>query len=174
MDVLLQTLLGGALALMGAFVGPFLQRKHDRWLATREDEQLIRNQAQELFDELDRIVRESGQAFNCAFAMLEDQSLEVVEVPHLNRARAISAIYFPACLPVIEDFEQKETELLGKIAEMAINASDVGGDALNKLKGLPVFLANERHKLSSSFVDRMRLNITQRLPKLEVEARNSK
>ena len=165
MEAFLQTLLGGFLALAGSAIGPFLQRKHDRWVANREDSQLIRDKAQELFDELDRITSVSGQASTRVLERLKDENLEARQVPELGRVRAISALYFPGSLPLIQTFEDEAGKLMEEVVKLAENTAANA----DRMKGLPVLMTLKHQKLASKFVRSMREHVNGVLPKLDVK-----
>ena len=106
-EALFQTLLGGLLALGGVVIGPFLQRKHEKWLLARQDEQLLREKAQELFDAIDTLVSKSQASTLSALARLKDESsAEAIPVPDLGNIRGLSTIYFPSLLDRIAKFEE--------------------------------------------------------------------
>ena len=166
MEAVLQTLLGGLLAIAGAIAGPHLQRRHDRWTARREDEQLIRNKAQELFEELDRLSHESAKASVRAMEKLKDDSLDSIPVPQLGQARAIAALYFPSSLKLIEDFEEKHGALAKKVFEEADKAIKAGDQGVDVLKALPIIMITQFQSLANDFVFEMRAHIIDQLPKM--------
>jgi hypothetical protein len=166
MDALLQTLLGGLLALGGALVGPFLQRKHDRWLAQREDQHLLREKAQELFDEIDRMVSQSAASCTSALVRMKDEGAQIVPVPQLGRIRTICAIYFPAVLPHIAMFESDHREYLMKVREIMEEALKQGDEGVETLKGLPILMTVQYQQLATKLASDMRDHLHQAVPKL--------
>lgn len=165
---IVSTLIGGLLALAGAFIGPFLQRKHDRWMANRDDRRLLRDKAQELFDELDRVVLESRRASMSAVARLQDKTAENVPVPDLGRVRAIAAIYFPTSLELIEAYEERHSKLMMLMVEEVKNAVGNGADGLDTLRALPMITTVQFQKFTSDFVNEMRKHLADNAPKLEL------
>ncbi|MGB3710434.1 MAG: hypothetical protein WA985_01970, partial [Erythrobacter sp.] len=112
MEGIVQVLVGGLLALAGALIGPHFQRKHERWRADREDRELLRDKAEELFDELDLFLSESEDASVAAVARVQDDAVETKKVPDLRKVRAIATIYFPSSLELIEKYENDFSELM--------------------------------------------------------------
>lgn len=173
MDAILQTLIGGMLALGGALIGPFFQRKHERWRAEREDRHLLRDKAQELFDELDRVIKESQAASISAVSRLKDDSVALIPVPDLGRIRAIAAIYFPSSLGLIENLEIEHVELGKEIVEHVQNAVEAGEKGLGTLKGLPVVMAARYQEFAARFVATMRTHLIENVPKIELDRQKS-
>jgi hypothetical protein len=171
MDALLQTLLGGIIALAGAAIGPWLQRNHERWRAQREDEHLVREKAQELFDELDRVVRDSAKASVRAMERITNKDLEAFPVPDLGKIRAISLTYFPDLMNAISSFEIKHAALAEKIIAEARAATDKGDAGLDILKALPVLMVTSYQEVANDLVKAIRTDISQHIPTLKLEAR---
>ena len=169
MEAFLQTLIGGLLALGGASVAPFFQRKHERWRANREDRHLLRQKAQELFDELDRVIMGSKAASISAFARVKDDTVESKAVPDLGRIRAIAAIYFPSSLPLIEKFEKEHAATTANIVKSVDDAVAAGDKGLGTLKALPMIMTSQYQEFASRFVNEMRLHLAEQVPKITLE-----
>lgn len=169
MSVIVSTLIGGLLALAGAWVGPHFQRKHERWRAVREDQKTLRDKAQELFDELDRLVYQSQKASLAAVAKLKDDTVEAVPVPDLGRVRAIAAIYFPSALPIIQEHEARHQQVMQVVVDEAKSALGQGAQGLETLKALPMFMTSKYQEFASNFVVAMRAHLATEVPKLELE-----
>lgn len=168
MEAILQTLIGGLLALSGAFAGPYFQRKHDRWLADRNDRAHLREKGQELFDELDRFIREAQKASIFAIKQIQDKNAVSTPVPDLGRVRAISVIYFPVCLDLVDSFEIKHSNLFLEISNTAKKAVADGDAGLDQLKALPLLMTSLYQKLASDFVRQMRVNLAKNVPRMEL------
>ena len=168
-DGIIQVLVGGLIALAGAFVGPFFQRKHERWRADRDDRAILRAKAEELFDELDRFIAKSHEASLAAFAKMQDQNVETKAVPDLGRSRAIAAIYFPTSLPLIDKFESDNVELIKLVSAQLGSALKEGEAGLASLKALPMAMAIRHQEMSSKFVLDLRKHLAENVPKLELE-----
>lgn len=169
MDAILQTVVGGLLALGGVLIGPYFQRKHERWKAKREDQNILRAKAQELFDELDSIIRQSQEASLAAVARMQDAAVKAKPVPDLGRVRAIAAIYFPTSLPLIENFETQHQQVTEFIVGEAKKAVDAGGQELETLKGLPMVMTVKYQQFASKFVREMREHLATNVPKIDLE-----
>ena len=168
-DGVLQVLVGGLLALGGAFVGPFFQRRHERWIADREDRAVLRNKAEELFDELDSFVLKSQGASIAALARMQDSGVEAKPVPDLGRVRAIAAIYFPTSLTMIDAYEATNLEALRSIAEQTEEALKAGEKGLATLRGMPMKMAIEHQQAAASFVAELRKHLSENVPTLQLE-----
>ena len=169
MDAIFQTLIGGLLALGGAMIGPFFQRRHDRWQAERQDRHLLRDKAQELFDELDRVIKESQVASMSAISQLKDSSIESKAVADLGRIRAVAAIYFPSSLTLIENFEAELNTLGQSVVETAQEAVNSGEKGLGTLKALPIVIATKHQQFAARFVAEMRMHLAKNVPKIELD-----
>ena len=168
-NAILQTLIGGLLALGGAMIGPFFQRRHERWRAEREDRHLLRDKAQELFDDLDRVIKESQTASLSAALKLKGDNVESTSVPDLGRIRAIAIIYFPSSLPLIENFEAELNALAQSVVGEAEGAMESGEKGLKMLKALPMVMAIKHQQSSARFVAQMRCHFAKNVPKMELD-----
>lgn len=164
MDAILQTLAGGLLALAGAIIGPFFQRRHDRWVAQQQANQLLRDKAQELFDEIDRLIRDAGQASIRAIQKIKDDNAEPLPVPDLGRIRSISAIYFPSCLELIQTFEAKHSESVRTSVRMVVEESKKNYPASDVYKMIPVMMVTEFQTLSTDLCKEIRDRIASEVP----------
>ena len=169
MNAILQTLIGGLLALGGAMIGPFFQRRHERWRAEREDRHLLRDKAQELFDELDRVIKESQAASLSAALKLKGDNVESTAVPDLGRIRAIAIIYFPSSLALIENFEAELNALAQSVVREAEGAMESGENGLKMLKALPMVMATKHQQSTARFVAQMRDHFAKNVPKMELD-----
>ena len=162
---IVSTLIGGLLALAGAFVGPFLQRKHDKWLARLTDHQTLRQKAEELFAELDAVTHISGKASLRTVERLQDGTLEAISLPDLGRVRALATVYFPKLLPHLDQFQ---TEINGLWKELIpdLGAASKALDA-DKIKGLGVVMVLQHQQISTRLVQAVRLEMIEITPKFE-------
>ena len=164
-ETVVSTLIGGSLALAGAFVGPFLQRKHDRWMAGRADHQTLRQKAEELFSELDALTQQSRRASVRTLERLKDEALEAVSIPDLGRVRALTTVYFPRLLPYLDQFQSDLDSLYQKI----IPDLGAAGEALDaaKIKGLGVLLVIEYQQIAGKLASEVRREMAKITPKFE-------
>ena len=169
MDAIFQTLLGGILALAGAMLGPFFQRRHERWKARRDDEKVLRDKAEELFDELDRVSRQAGQASVRSLQMIKDKSLEALPVPDLGKIRAIVVMYFPDAMQIIERFENSHSEATKGIFDSLRKSLESGRDNPDEITVLGVMLTTTFQSLASKYVQEMRAAIADSVPLLHLE-----
>ena len=162
---IISTLIGGLLALAGAFVGPFLQRKHDRWMARRADHQILREKAEELFSELDTFVTQSGRASIRIIERLVDENLETIVLPDIGKVRALSTVYFPRLLIHLDQFQADIRAVFKKIAPELGDA----GKALDakKIKGWGAMMAIEHQEIAIKLVDAVRREMIEISPKFE-------
>lgn len=165
----IQVLVGGLIALAGAFVGPFFQRKHEKWRADRDDRAILRGKAEDLFDELDQFVAKSQVASLAAVAKMQDDTVEAKQVPDLGRVRAIAAIYFPTALPLIDTFENENLEFMKWIGTQTESALKDGEAGLSVLKSLPMVMALKYQQRGSKFVSDLRKHLADKVPKMELE-----
>ena len=165
MTAIISTLVGGLLALAGAFVGPFLQRKHDRWLAQRTDHQTLRQKAEELFVGLDALSHQSGRASVRTFERLKDGGLEAIPLPDLGCVRALATVYFPQLMPHLDQFQTEIKTLYEKIVPDLRKA----GEALdaNKIKGLGIIMVIEHQQIISKPVREIHGEMLKIAPKFE-------
>ena len=167
MEAVLQTLIGGFLALGGALIGPFLQRRHDRWVAKRQDDQLLRDKAQELFDEIDAMVSASQASMLSALARMRDKAAsETIPVPDLGRIRAISTVYFPVLFERISKFEADTGAFYKKVVEMAEGSLKTGEEGLETLKSMPFVMTGQYQTLTAELATDLRAQLRGVVPKL--------
>ncbi|QUL38934.1 hypothetical protein [Erythrobacter sp. JK5] len=157
--------------LAASFVSPFYQRAHEKWKAEREDQAILRDKAEELFDEIDSYVSGYQQASVSAVARLKDETVEVRGIPDLARIRSITAIYFPSAMPLVEDFEKQNRVLMTAIVEQAKTATEQGAAGLDTLKGLPMIMTVKYQQLASEFIPKLRGHIATETPKLGLETK---
>jgi hypothetical protein len=165
MDAIFSTLIGGMLALFGAMVGPYFQRKHDRWLATKADHGILRTKAEELFSELSNLTAQSGRASVRTLERLRDDTLEAVPLPDLSRIRALSTVYFPQLLPHIDAFEGDIKALFDKLVPQIGKA----GEAANagEIKALGVVMVIEHQQIATKLVKAVQKEMIEITPKFE-------
>ena len=165
-EALFQTLLGGLLALGGVVIGPFLQRKHEKWLLARQDEQLLREKAQELFDAIDTLVSKSQASTLSALALLKDESsAEAIPVPDLGNIRGLSTIYFPSLLDRIAKFEEDYGVVIKKVVDVAEDVMKGTSDA-SSLKAMPFLMTGQYQSLITDLARDLRSQLRVAVPKL--------
>ena len=169
MEAIFQTLLGGILALAGAMLGPFFQRRHERWKARRDDEKVLRAKAEELFEELDRVGLQAGQASVRSLQMIKDKSLQALPVPDLGKIRAIVVMYFPDAIQIIENFENSHSTATKGIFNSLKECLESGRDNPDEIAVLGVMLTTTYHSLASKYVKEMRAAVAGSVPLLHLE-----
>ena len=115
--IVLAAAIGVLGALGGSFVAPAFQRAHEKWRAEREDHQLLREKATELFDELDRIIRQSNQANISALASLSQDQPEIAPVPDLGRVRMLVSVYFSDLAALVQAYDDAVSQETAKLAD---------------------------------------------------------
>ena len=89
--------------------GPFFQNRQQKFDAKRQDLVILRDRAQDIFDEIDIVVRKAQLASISALQILTDRHANQPEVPEpvadLGRLRGLVAIYYPSALPILTQFE---------------------------------------------------------------------
>ncbi|KLI64975.1 hypothetical protein [Aurantiacibacter marinus] len=166
MEAIVPVLVGGLLTLAGALVAPFFQRKHEKWRAEREDSQLIREKAAELFDELDRMVAESHSANIAVFRNLAEKNVPPSPLPDLGRIRMLVGIYFPEAMPTVEGYEERcavVSSSVTKDLDGALKSSD-GGD---RIKALTAVMVSSQNEETRKFVRNLRAEVAQNIPRLK-------
>jgi hypothetical protein len=166
-EVLISTLLGGLLALAGALIGPNLQRKHDRWLAKRQDEALLRDKAEELFEELDRMQQGSRRAMLSVMASVRDPSEQVQPIPELGKIRAIVCVYFESASKIVNEFE-RQRDSSGQIF-MDYTKEQFEQKCLteDRTKMLQLYMVSEHGKNLSAFVTKLRSHVSHIVPRVK-------
>lgn len=164
---LLSTLLGGFLALAGVLLGPFFQRKHERWLAFRSDQALLREKAEQLFDELDRITDQSHAATMSSLKNAQDENREIIPVPDLGKIRAISTVYFPSILPLIDEYEEKRSSSAKIVLNYWKDAMKKGGISPTEMKAMQVMVVTEHGTNASELVTAVRKHLCEIVPRLQ-------
>lgn len=162
---IIPVLVGGLLALAGALIGPFFQRKHEYWKAAREDSQLLREKAAELFSKLDRITAEANQASVSAIRNLMEKDAVPSPLPDLGKVRLLVAVYFPDATSIVETYEAKNLELT-KTLVSEIDKAAKSHDA-QALKAVNAFLVQQKGQTSCDFVRQIRDEISTKVPRLK-------
>jgi hypothetical protein len=129
----------------------------------------LRDKAQELFDELDRVISLSQEASLAAVARIQDDTVVTKQVPDLGRVRAIAAIYFPSSMKLIEEFEAQNLKVADMVVTQAKEAVEGGKAGLDTLKALPMIMAVKHQEHASSFARQMRDLIGTTVPKVELD-----
>lgn len=162
-------LLGGVLALAGTLIGPIFQHRHERWKADRADRSILREKAEELFDELDLLVTASQAASITVIAMAKGDDVAAKPVPDLGKARSIAAIYFPSALDIIGDYEKQNLEFMNWVVSQTEEAIKAGAQGLGTLRGLPMIVTIENQKRAVMLVNDLRAHLSANVPKLELD-----
>jgi hypothetical protein len=162
-DILL-VIITGLLTLGGSFLGPFFQNRQLRFNANLG---ILRDRAQDIFDEIDVVVRKSQLASVLAmqnFAGTQgDQPNKLESVADLGRIRGLVATYYPTALPILAKFEFESDSLIQEIqTQLKLSVKDGVPD--NKLlKALPAMMATSHQKIVSSLASELRNHITEKV-----------
>lgn len=163
---ILQTLLGGVIALAGVLIGPYFQRKHERWLAKRSDDDTKRAKAESLFDDLDRISSKSRQSTVSVMNVIQNEKMSILPAPDLGRVRAVASVYFPTCQVIIDEYEDKRKEKTKKIMQYLKKQTDAGEVSASEIRSIQVVMATEHQSDTQNFIDNMRAHISEVVPRL--------
>jgi hypothetical protein len=163
---IIATLIGGLLALAGAFIGPFLQRKHDRWLAQRADEGLLRDKAEQLFQELDRIQAQSRLSMSSILASVKNPLTEIVPMPDLGRVRAIISVYFPTASPIVKALENLKDSKGKVFMDYVLEQAKNNDLTENRTNGLQLFLVSDHSANLANFVAKLRSHVSEIVPRV--------
>lgn len=117
---LIGTLVGGYLILRG-------QRATREFQAIRDDRQMLRDRAQDLFDEITEV---KNAALPSAISMMihyaeanTELRKPIMPMPTIAKMKSLIAVYFPELLPMIREHEDI-TRKLGEKASAEINLND--------------------------------------------------
>ena len=154
--------------LGGAIAGPFLQRKHEEWKAKRADQQLLRDKAQEPFDELDRLTAQAHGASVSAAQLLNDPEAEIQAAPDLGRIRAITAVYFPECEGPVLAFENKVTASGAKTINLMHEFQQNDTLTGDSIRAITLSHVSQHHNASQELAKALRKQISLVVPRLEV------
>ena len=163
--IVLAAAIGVLGTLLGSFVGPFFQHKHEQWRAKREDQQLLREKAADVFDELDRIVSQSHSANIAALQNLNGEDVKTSPFPDLGRLRMLTTVYFPQTLDIVSKYENERQKLsieLGKKISEQIPKNEP-----NAIKAINVVMMSKFADAATKFVREMRLALASVAPKIQ-------
>ena len=169
--IVLAAAIGVAGALGGALIGPFFQQRHERWRADRDDRELLRAKAEELFAAIDDFIAGVSDSTRSAMGQLHKEKVEPQQLPDLGRVRSIALIYFPTSLDLIEAFEADTIEIARDIAEESIAALDAGPAGVDTLKRMPLIITHRYQWRSTKLIVDLRNHLSANVPKLHLEAR---
>jgi gas vesicle protein len=164
---LIATFLGGLLALAGALIGPTLQRKHDRWLAKREDENLLREKAEQLFDELDKIQDQSRKSTMSVMASVTNVQQEIIPVPDLGKVRAIVSVYFFTASKIVSDFENHKDSSGKVFMDYTKEQFEKKAMSADQTKALQLIMVAEHSKNLTKFTSDLRAHVSTVVPRLK-------
>lgn len=165
MDDIIPVLVGGVVALAGALIGPFFQRRHEHWKASREDAQVLRDKAAEIFSEMDRIAMESHQASIAVIKNLIEENGVPSPLPDLGKVRMLVAVYFPSLKGLVDSYESRVRELEKELAQEISKANQSYDVAA--FKRATAIIVQKRNQQAFEFVKSIRSEITNKLPRLK-------
>ncbi len=169
-DSLIGVVLGSALVLLGTLVGPYFQRRHEKWRAVREDQALLRSKAQEIFNEIDFVVEKSREASIDALQRLMQLSNSnggsAKAVADLGKLRGLVAIYYPTGLDYIDAFEENSATLINNIKSKINEAIQRGEQGAAELVKLPTLMAVSHQRVVDVFADELRKHIIEQVKKI--------
>lgn len=164
-EIIAPVLVGGALALLGTFVGPFFQRKHEKWKAEREDAQLIRLKADQVFLELDCIRDQATSARIASVKRLVDENEPPVALPALGKVRLIVPIYFPTAQERLDAYDDESSRMgvdLKPQLELAFKDGD--NKAIEKLSAEAI---KAEYKRLISLVEEIKKEVLNNTPNIQ-------
>ncbi len=165
--IILAAVVGVFGALGGALIGPHFQRKHERWVAKRSDEQLVREKAQELFDELDRLTGKSHEAVIAYMKTATQETPDSLPMPDLGRIRAISTIYFPECQAAISEFEEEAAKRGKASMELIAELNKEGTLTADAIKVITIQTITDHQSSSGKLAKRLRQQLGTTIPRLK-------
>lgn len=167
MKEFLLVMLGGLLTLGGSTAGPFFQNRQQRFDAKRQDLAILRDRAQDIFDEIDIVVRKSQLASISALQSLADRHGNQPEVPEpvadLGRLRGLVAIYYPSALPILTQFELQNVNLLESVQKEFTSSIKNGAPDINVIKALTAAMPVNHQKIVDLLSTNLRNHITERV-----------
>lgn len=109
MDNIIPVAVGGILAILG---GAFAQWVTHRFNAKRERHKLLREKAEAICVEVDRLVRWMGERRNKSFALEHDSDMH----PPFGMLVALQSLYFKEASPEVENLGNKATAFLNALS----------------------------------------------------------
>lgn len=105
-SVLLPVIIGGALPILGAAVGPLVTQ----WLSSRESS---RSERIKRFEELLSLVQAQDDWLNLHRAKNAFGQMQEIPAPPLAQALAVAALYFPQFVQDLKRLDEKSTLYVG-------------------------------------------------------------
>jgi hypothetical protein len=154
-------IVAGASALGGAYLGPFMQHKERKKEADRADSAIMRDKAEEIFQEIDRFLSETYASIqnarihskNLIDHVQSDKQNNIQRPANLGKLRALVATYYPSAILIIDDFDKKvqtTADEFVKLAETKNNNNDIN---LNDITAYHVLNATNRGKIDTDFAN---------------------
>jgi hypothetical protein len=110
---LLKTALVGLLGPAGIRFGWWLQQRDKKTDRQEKRRELLRNQAEEIYGEIDRVVAPSGAVVMWALDDISCGAEGPKPAPEIaNRLKALLRMYFPASDPLLTDFERSVSDAM--------------------------------------------------------------
>lgn len=166
-DAVISTLIGGLLALAGALVGPFFQRRHERWQASRSDQEKLRLKAEELFDELDKLNQNCYASTMSVIKVAKGEPVEILPVPDLGKVRAIVAVYFPSAQSIVDEFEKERVRTSNVFLEYFKEKIPKGGVNDHEVRQMQAVMMTNHQKIISDISKDLRNHLSAVVPRLK-------
>jgi hypothetical protein len=110
---LLKTALIGLLGPAGIWFGWWLRQRDKKTDRDEKRRELLRNKAEEIYGEIDRVVARSGEVVVWALDDLSGRAERPKPQPEIaNRLKALLRMYFPASEPLLKAFEQAVSDAM--------------------------------------------------------------
>lgn len=153
-------IVAGASALGGAYLGPFMQRNERQKEIDRADSAIIRDKAEEVFQELDRFLNDSRAASSGAMQWFQsdtyDPPNDLKRPADLERLQALIATYFPNAIPILDVFDDEVQSLANEFSKQMKIEMSKGGPSPDALKGYNAFFASSRATVDANMVKNLR------------------
>ena len=160
MEQIFIAVVAAASALVGSYLGPFMQRKQSAADATRADAALMRDKAEQIFEEIDKFLVASRNASLSAFRLLGPAELRdqtpAVPMADIGKIRALIATYYPNGLPLIEEFDAEVKRASDVVLGQIKAEQKKDGPKPDAIRGYTAMLAADRGVTDASLAKKLR------------------
>ncbi len=140
-----------------------MQGKQKRDESRRLDNALMRDKAQEIFDEIDQIIDKSRTASTDAMQRIfpnpPTNEKPISPVPDLGCLRGLVAIYYPICSPIIATFEANILQPFQNLKGELFDAMNDGENGAKNIKGIHAILVTTHNQLIERLAADLRAKI---------------
>ena len=116
--LVLNTIAAGGFGLAGTYLVPRSQREARRHEERRANAAIMRDKAEQIFEEISRLERAIGAQFlvatRVAAGMAEDDDAPLAD---FDKIRSLAAVYYPSLLSALNELEAPMQERLQRVTE---------------------------------------------------------